>query len=103
MSSDYRTLEIFYDTLNGRFESDSDITFQDQGELILSYLKECGGEKRMTEVKEDIEVYAIMFKWYPVNDRFEVSSNFTNGKDLENILEFYFYEITSPFSLAVAY
>lgn len=93
MDLDHLTLDIQYNIKNDKFEVKSDINKEGRKELIETFLRgQIGAGKDYSKPNKE-DVYRIQLKWYPENDKIEVSTNTGNKGLRDGILMHFLKEI----------
>lgn len=83
MSLEYLTLDIKYTLSTDQFEFGGNVTEDGRHELVETFIRGQIGAGKDKSKPDDREVYHITFKWYPENNKIEVSSD-TGNKSLRD-------------------
>lgn len=78
----YLTLNVIYNMKNGEFNVSGNVKKEKQSDLILEFLGKQVGKWQDDRVVNIKDSYNISIKWYPHLDRFEVSRDNTDNKEL---------------------
>ena len=83
------TLNIRYHLDSDKFEVEGDVSREGCGELVETFLRgQIGAGKDESEPNEQ-DIYNIGLRWYPENDKIEVSSDTGNKGLRDGILMHY--------------
>ena len=92
MTLDHLTLNITYDATNNNFKTAGNVNEEGRVELVESFLHSQLGAGKDAREANIQDTYSIQIKWYPANDRMEVSSDTGNSSLRDGILMHYLSE-----------
>ncbi len=92
MSLDYLTLDLRYDINSDQFKVGGNVNRNGITELVETFLRGQMGAGKDDSKPNEKDVYHIQLRWYPENDRIEVSCDTGNKGLRDGILMLYLRE-----------